>query len=613
VSNNTSSDNTGSGGYHDTPFWRAVDAVCGLIDRRVGWDKLPKAVSLGVLVGLRDTLRKFNLYDTEVVPATNLPPLAPPAPEHLVERTLDGTYNDLGEPRMGAAGTRFGRNIPLDAIVRDSRDDKLRPSPREVSRALMTRDSLIEATSVNALVAAWLQFMIRDWFSHGKSPTDNPWEVQLAPDDDWPDDPMLIMRTMDDPTRPASAADEPPTFINTSSHWWDASQIYGTTPEYQAFVRTGKGGKLRVEPDGSLPLPPGKTDGNPSEEPGFWIGLAMLQNVFTLEHNAVCDMFAGHYPTWTDDEIFQRARLVIAALIAKIHTVEWTPAVISHPTTVTALRANWFGLAGERLKNSYGRISSSELISGIPGAATEHYGVPFSLTEEFAAVYRMHPLAPDDWSIRQHADDQPLGDYTLRELSGSDGVAVLQKHPLADLLYSFGTQHPGLVSLHNFPRFLQHFVRPDGKIMDLAATDILRHRETGVPRYCEFRRQLHLDPPASFEDLTSNRADAAEMRRLYDGDIERLDLMVGLFAEEKPQGFAFSDTAFRIFILMASRRLNSDRFFTRDFTPAVYTKQGLQWIADNSMQTVLLRHWPQLRPALRDAENAFQPRVRAGG
>jgi hypothetical protein len=243
--------------------------------------------------------------------------------------------------------------------------------------------------------------------------------------------------------------------------------------------------------------------------------------------------------------------------------------------------------------------------------ATEHYGVPFSLTEEFAAVYRMHPLAPDDWSIRQLADDQPLGDYTLRELSGSDGVAVLQKHPLADLLYSFGTQHPGLVSLHNFPRFLQHFVRPDGKIMDLAATDIQRHRETGVPRYCEFRRQLHLDPPASFEDLTSNRADAAEMRRLYDGDIERLDLMVGLFAEEKPQGFAFSDTAFRIFILMASRRLNSDRFFTRDFTPAVYTKQGLQWIADNSMQPVLLRHWPQLRPAMRDAENAFQPWVRA--
>ena len=38
--------------------------------------------------------------------------------------------------------------------------------------------------------------------------------------------------------------------------------------------------------------------------------------------------------------------------------------------------------------------------------------------------------------------------------------------------------------------------------------------------------------------------------------------MVGLLAETPPEGFGFSDTAFRIFILMASRRLQSDRFLT---------------------------------------------------
>ena len=60
-------------------------------------------------------------------------------------------------------------------------------------------------------------------------------------------------------------------------------------------------------------------------------------------------------------------------------------------------------------------------------------------------------------------------------------------------------------------------------------------------------------------------------RRVYDGDIERVDVTVGMGAERLPKGFAFSDTAFRIFVLMASRRLNSDRFFTTDFTPQVYT------------------------------------------
>ena len=201
---------------------------------------------------------------------------------------------------------------------------------------------------------------------------------------------------------------------------------------------------------------------------------------------------------------------MIAALLAKIHTVEWTPAVISHPTTVTALRANWFGLAGERLKNAFGRISSSEVISGIPGAATEHYGVPFSLTEEFAAVYRMHPLVPDDFELpRSWPTTSPLGDYTLpRPRPGPTASRCSASTPSPTCSTPSAPCTPALVSLHNFPRFLQDFVRPDGKLMDLAATDILRIRELGVPRYCEFRRLLHLTPPATFDELTDDREDA---------------------------------------------------------------------------------------------------------
>jgi hypothetical protein len=90
-----------------------------------------------------------------------------------------------------------------------------------------------------------------------------------------------------------------------------------------------------------------------------------------------------------------------------------------------------------------------------------------------------------------------------------------------------------------------------------------------VPRYNEFRKLLHLRPAESFEALTDNPIWAQELRRVYDNDIDQVDLMVGMFAERKPEGFGFSDTAFRIFILMASRRLKSDRFFTVDYTPAV--------------------------------------------
>src|SRR5206468_3576294 len=83
------------------------------------------------------------------------------------------------------------------------------------------------------------------------------------------------------------------------------------------------------------------------------------------------------------------------------------------------------------------------------------------------------------------------------------------------------------------------------------------NRERGVPRYNQFRRLFRLKPAASFEELTDNPAWAAQMRDVYEGKIEDLDLMVGMYAERLPPGFAFSDTAFRVFILMASRRLKS--------------------------------------------------------
>jgi hypothetical protein len=85
-----------------------------------------------------------------------------------------------------------------------------------------------------------------------------------------------------------------------------------------------------------------------------------------------------------------------------------------------------------------------------------------------------------------------------------------------------------------------------------------------------------------------------------------------MFAEPRPAGFAFSDTAFRIFVLMASRRLNSDRFFNRDFNANVYTPAGMKWLQDNQMLQVLTRHMPNLVGPLRGLKNAFEPWHRAG-
>jgi hypothetical protein len=63
----------------------------------------------------------------------------------------------------------------------------------------------------------------------------------------------------------------------------------------------------------------------------WWIGLEILHTLFALEHNAICDR-SGRVSGLSDEQLFQIARLINAALMAKIHTVEWTPAILGHPT-----------------------------------------------------------------------------------------------------------------------------------------------------------------------------------------------------------------------------------------------------------------------------------------
>ena len=597
-----------SSSYRDTPFWRAYDATAQAIDHWVGWDRLPTPLGLGVLLGVRNILRQRNLYDTTNEPSTSPPGLARPERFSFTARTADGSYNDLGHPAMGMAGTRFGRNVPIEAIRPESETELLSPNPREVSRQLLTRHEFIPATSVNMLAATWIQFMIKDWFSHGAGDPSHRWELPLQADDPWPARPMSILKTLPDRTRPAGTP-APPTFVNCETHWWDASQVYGggTTAPDTKRRRTGVDGKLIIGDDGLLVLPQDPST-NPALVPGWWLGLNMMLNLFIREHNAICDALKASYPRWSDDELYHRARLINAALMARIHTVEWTPAIISHPTAVAALRINWWGAEGEKIRRTFGRLASGEVVSGIPGGPTDHFEVPFSLTEEFTIVYRMHPLIPDDYTFRATTNDAVLAERSLMQIAGPDAQQVTAEIPLHDIFYSFGTSNPGAIVLHNFPRSLQEFQRPDNQqLMDIAAIDVLRARELGVPRYNQFRRLLHLRPAASFEALTDNPVWAEEMRRVYDNDIERVDLMVGMFAERRPKGFAFSDTAFRIFVLMASRRLNSDRYLSADFTPEVYTPLGIDWVQSNSMMDVLLRHFPELRQSLRGAANAFQP------
>ena len=464
---------------------------------------------------------------------------------------------------------------------------------------------------------------------------------------------MRIRPTRPDPTRDYSKEPRdangrlryPKTYANAESHWWDASQIYGSNPETTRRLRsaykkdeqgeplrdqnghlipTGEllaDGKLWVGKNG-LSLDPSTGTALSGFTGNWWVGLTLLHTAFTREHNAVCDALRREYPYWPGDKIFDVARLVIAALIAKIHTIEWTPAILTHPALQVGMAANWWGLLGERVKMMFGRISQNEAFSGIPGSSVDHGVADYCLTEEFVSVYRLHPLLPDKLEIHNALSGELIKEYTLPDgiIGDESHLTVLSEGAtMGDIFYSFGVANPGAVTLHNYPNFLRKLTRPEqfgvAETVDLAAIDILRDRERGVPRYNRFRRLLHCKPIASFDDFKNPDFPTlgADLRRVYgttDGrdNVEMLDLMVGMFAEVPPKGFGFSDTAFRVFILMASRRLKSDRFIAGDgFTEEVYTSAGLRWLEETSMSDILIRHYPELEPSLYGVTNAFAP------
>ncbi|MDQ6744752.1 MAG: peroxidase [Actinomycetota bacterium] len=587
-----------------------MHAIFSKVNRRRQWYELP-TTSLKTLnlLSLRLDLRDLNLFDTGTPIRKH--GLEEPPEEALTARRPDGKWNDLEDAEMGSTGTAFTRNINPKRIRPEEPPRLYDPSPRKVSLELMTRDEFKPAETLNVLAQAWIQFENHNWFFHGRGKPEEVLKVPVEEGDDWPDHPMRVRRTVAVPSHNSGVGKNGNGSIdygNTETHWWDGSQIYGSDQETQNAIRTFKDGKLKIGADGRL-LPDEGEDGLDLTgfNENYWFGLSCLHTLFTKEHNAICDMLQKENPRWSDQRLFDTAWLINAALMAKIHTVEWTPGIVNTPALWFAMNANWSGIFGQNLKDRFGRLGDSEIFSGIIGSPQEHHDARFQLTEEFISVYRMHPLLRDDWNIFSAQNGELLHQDEFVNVQGARTRSFMDNFQVGDMIYSMGVENPGAITLHNYPRALQRFTRIDGELMDLATLDILRDRERGVPRYNDFREELRMPRVRSFEELTPNRQWAEEIRRVYSNDIDKVDLQVGMYAEPLPPGFGFSDTAFRVFILMASRRLKSDRFFTTDFRPEVYTQSGMRWVTRTKMKDVLLRHHPELEPSLEGMPNAFLP------
>ncbi|WP_411726227.1 peroxidase family protein [Methyloglobulus sp.] len=569
---------------------------------------------------------------------------------------------------------------------------------------------------------------------------------------------------------------------NTVTAWWDASQIYGFDETSAKRVKRDPkdSAKLLMRPRGShagtgeklgyLPVfntcETSKTGCVPDPIHPHWsgqetaafadnwtVGMSFYHNLFVREHNQFVDAFRVQaaatpmadsglrnpakpdqvipYKKVSDEELFQAARLVVSAEIAKIHTIEWTTQLLYGEPMNLGMNANWNGLLDkdnpvskklaevlnkivtEHLKNAPNEKESNQLYSAFAAGAgifglgshryehhkdvwdlrnlddvnggINHFGSPFNFPEEFITVYRLHPLLPDLLEFRDlKAPNLITKKVPVVSTFRGKATQAMADGGLSNWALSMGRQRLGALTLQNQAQFLQNLDLPrmqsaTNKI-DVAALDLIRDRERGVPRFNEFRRQYGLTQLTGFDDFIDKRlepgsAERKEQERLIgmlrevygqhqcdaskiitdaqlnadgspindclghpDGsmvdNIEDVDTVVGWLSEfTHPHGFAISETQFDVFILNASRRLFSDRFFTSSFRPEFYSTLGHQWVMNNGpgskqmepglyndhkvevspLKRIMLRTMPELSGQLGDVRNIFDPWARDRG
>ncbi|NP_001412805.1 alpha-dioxygenase PIOX [Nicotiana tabacum] len=598
--------------FHDifermTLLSKLLFLIVHLVDKLNLWHRLPVLLGLLYLGARRHLHQEYNLIN---VGKTPIGVRSNPA-DHPY-RTADGKYNDPFNEGAGSELSFFGRNM----LPVDQHNQLKKPDPMVVATKLLARRNFVDTgKQFNMIAASWIQFMIHDWIDH----LEDTKQIELkAAEEVASQCPLKSFKFFKTKEIPTGFYEIKTGHLNTRTPWWDGSAIYGSNAEVLKKVRTFKDGKLKLSADGLLEI-----DKNGKIISGdvrnTWAGLSALQALFVQEHNSVCDALKKEYPELEEEDLYRHARLVTSAVIAKVHTIDWTVELLKTDTLLAGMRANWYGLLGKKFKDTFGHVGGSILGGFVGMKKPENYGVPYSLTEEFTSVYRMHQLLPDKLQLR-NIDATPgpnkslplTNEIPLEDLIGGKGEENLSKIGFTKQMVSMGHQACGALELWNYPVWMRDLIpqdvdgtdRPDH--IDLAALEIYRDRERSVARYNEFRRGMLQIPISKWEDLTDDEEVINTLGEVYGDDVEELDLMVGMAAEKKIKGFAISETAFFIFLVMASRRLEADRFFTSNYNEETYTKKGLEWVnTTESLKDVLDRHYPEITEKWMNSSSAF--------
>jgi hypothetical protein len=259
--------------------------------------------------------------------------------------------------------------------------------------------------------------------------------------------------------------------------------------------------------------------------------LASVHTLFVREHNRQCDLIKLKNPTWSDEEIYQYARKIVGGFIQQILFNEWLssvgihlPAYSGYKNNINPTVSNEFTGAGFRL----GHTLLSSKIRRLNTDGTLFQGVPdLKLRDVFFKVS----------AIKESGGIEPF-------LQGM-GSQVQQR---------FDSK-----IVDDIRNFL--FGKPGQGGFDLAAINIQRGRERGLPSINELRKALQLPAYKSIADINPDNVTLTRKLESLFRDIESIDLWVALLSERKLEGTIFGETMKHFLIITFTNLRDGDRFY----------------------------------------------------
>lgn len=484
------------------------------------------------------------------------------------DRRIDGSGNNPLHPQWGMAGASLANDLPnafSDGISSPAGTD--RPNPRDVSNLLFNQD-IIMPGSLNLSDFVWLfgQFIDHDLSIVKDGHTES---IMIPiPKGDAYFDPngtgtavIPMMRSAALPNS-GTAIDNPRNYANAITAWIDGSMVYGSDEQRANWLRTFSQGKLKTSAGNLLPFNTVTGEYNHPVDPNapvmddpigrgqrkvFVAGdvrcnenlnLISIHTLFVREHNRLCDEIALHQPTWTDEQIYQRARKTVGALIQAIVYEEWLPAIGIELSSFTGYDINKdpsilnvFSAAAFRLGHTL--LSDEIMRVGNDGATIAQGNI--TLKDAFFAPTKIYDGGID-----------PL----LKGMS-------IQKQQTLDCKV--------VNSVRNFL-----FGAPGQGGMDLVSINIARGRERGLPDYNTIRASYGLNRKESFEEIDPDPATAVMLEQLY-GSVDNIDPWVGFLADRHMPNSIMGETVMYILKKQFEALRDGDRYYYEadvSFTPS---------------------------------------------